>query len=352
MIKKITTLLAISTLFTGFSSYASEDDETECFLFGEVKLPSHYFDDSIYVNLFSQESEIDKYGNYCIKEKPQNRNELKLQVFYNNNLLLENTIVYRGKKSTKHNITLEQAMAEVTCREDICTQAQIKKNIQSPYIKEYVEKKVLRYYKRPEKVDYEKIIKKMSQQDRNVRNSTEKTIKNESKNNFKNLKDEMRATDYNKFTYKKRDVRKYEMLFMEDNTPIEGLTSKDMPVDIMVIQWARMAFFHGNDLKKAGRFYTKEYKDKLKENDDFHEPLKLTALYKNKTKSNSKIRDKTDEMYFKKSVKAVKGMFKKRYGVIINDTPTYVNIEFIFENGSWRLNQLDINKKYLNSIQK
>lgn len=352
MKKKFIKLMALSAIFTNLNVNANEE-ETECFLLGEVKLPTYYFKDGeSYVNLFSQESIIDEDGHYCIEEKANNRNQLKLQVYYKNNLVLQNTIVYRGKKSTNHNITLERAMAEVTCREDSCTEPQIKKNLQSPYIKEYVDKIISRYYKKPEDVNYEKIISKMSRQDRKVRNENEKVIKKESKSNFSPLSEDMRATDYKKFTYKKSDLKKYENTFLNDNSSIEGLNTQNLSPDVIVVQWARMAFFQGNDLKKAGRFYTAEFKQKLKESGAYHKPLSFTVVYKSKAKSNTRIRSKTDEMYFKKSVKDASNTFKKQYGVVINQSPAYVNIEFIFDNGSWRMNQFDVNERYLKNLEK
>lgn len=325
--------------------------EEECFLHGSVKLPSQFFNNG-HVNVFGQSNNISKEGTYCIKEKPSNRNELKIQVYNKTNLVLENTIVYRGQKSIKHDITLEQAMAEVTCREDVCTYAQVKTNLQSPYIKEYTTKTIEKYYKVPEKVDYEKIIKKMSRQDRNVRNASEKLIKKESKNDFIPLPNEMRATNYKTFSYSKADLRKYFTYFEQDKEPILGLTDKDSTPEYIVTQWARMAFFYGNDLKSAGRFYTEEFKTAIIEEDTLERPLLFTAVYKNKAKSKSRVRTKNDEMYFKKSIKEANGMFKKQYGVVINSQPTYVDIEFIFENGSWRMNRFDVNEKYLKYISK
>lgn len=347
-------IIALSMFMIHFNANAKKQKklEPECFLSGTVELPSHFFkNNKSYVNLYGQTSEIDDNGQYCIKKKAENRNEISVQVFYETNLVLENTLFYKGQKSIKANLSLEQAMAEISCREDVCTEGQIKKNFQSSYIKEYTQKTINRYYNNPEKINYEKILSKMSRQDRNVRNSFEKEIKKESKNNFQKLDSDMRATNYRTFKYKTNDIRKNEDFFLKDSSTIQGLTSQSLPPELVITQWARMAYFFGNEMETAGRFYSKEFKEELKEDGSYHKPLAFTGVYKSKAKGSSLIRSKNDEIYFKKSLKEAEGTFIKQNSVIINKTPTYVNIEFIFEDGSWRMNKFDVNQKYLSSLR-
>lgn len=338
------TIFLIPLLFSAFSQ-AQDIDEQFCYIKGKVILPKAALDETT-VNVYDKSYKIDENGRYCIADKIKNRDQYYLYLVQNKKTILKNIFFDKNKKTNTYNITLNKAMAELSCEDRLCNEMEIKDLNDNKHIKEYSDKLISRYYTSiSPNFSYEKIEKKMIKQRRNIEHSNDREIKEVKKNSYFKLDGRLKSQSYKDFEYKKNDIYNNKDKFIKDQTVLKGLDEKSSNADVLITHWLRYAYYYGNDIKFAGALYSEEFKEK----NDFkkiEETLRFSSLYQNKAKNSSNIRSAVDEMSFKRTLDKVEGLFLVNGKHLTNQLPDYVDIQFVFEHGSWRLDMFSVNPEY------
>lgn len=339
------------TLFSA-NSFANEKDEAKCFIKGTVDLPKEFVGTNSYVGVYDISSKITD-NKFCIEQKVDNRKEFYLYVFKDKNIILKNKIIEGMDDFKNINLNLEKAIAELACKDDVCSNKDIMLNLRLRKVKEYSDYLKGKYYRTINKnFSYEKIEKKMKKQERDIQHAKKDEKVEMSKESYFPLNGDLHATNYKSFTYKKSDKRKGMNNFLSNKDSLEGINNQSEFAEIALTHWLRYLYYYGTDFEFVGNLYTNRYKQELVESDNFEKPLNLAFLYKNTLRNKTKVRGTKDKTYFKKTTEEIQDDFKKKRNVIYNIKPDYVNIEFLFEDGAWKLNKFNVNERYLKTLKK
>ena len=338
------TIFLIPLLFANFLQAQDREDQL-CYIKGKVILPNSALNNAT-VNVYDKSYKVHDNGQYCISDKIENRDQYYLYLVQNKKTILKNIFFDKNKKTNTYNITLNKAMAELSCEDRLCNEMEIKDLNNNKHIKEYSYKLISRYYTSlSPNFSYEKIEKKMNKQRKKVEHSSYREIKKVNKNAYFKLDGRLKSQNYKDFEYRKNDIYKNKDKFIKDQTILKGLDEKSSNADVLITHWLRYAYYYGKDIKFAGALYSAKFKEKndLKK---IEETLRLSNLYQNKARNSSNIRSEVDEMSFKRTLDKFEGLFLVNGKHISNQSPDYVNIQFVFEHGSWRLDVFSVNPEY------
>lgn len=345
-------LFLAGSLLSG-NVYANED---KCFIKGKVILPDGFLKESM-VSILDQNSSIDKEGFYCIKENIKWREHLNIYVTNKDHKIILKNVVYGTelKKNGIFNITLERAAAEVMCHDRLCSRSEVFDYEKADYLLSYIDKTKDKYYTTANnngRFNYSKILKKIENQKFETLKNDSKEKRDKRKDSFFALKD-VKGKSYNNFKYKASRLKEPGEVFLSNNTIYDGLSDEKMDYEIVLINWIRYLYYYGDNLDHVSALYSNNLKHNLINKDEKEKPLLLSRFYRSNARNNTFVREDADFKFYQKSLKNIQDSFGKYKGNIVNIKPEHVNIEFIFENGSWRLDVFNINdeyEKYLKSI--
>lgn len=350
MIKKI---ISIGILAISSNVYAETEHVIDplCEIQGTVDLPYSFLGDNSYVGIYDISTKINEKGEFCFKEKIKHRSNFNLYVSTNDTIVLQNPISRGLDDFNNIKLDLAKAVAYNTCDDELCSPKDVEIHMRLKTVHEYGKYLKNKYYKTyHKKFDYSKIEKKMRSQKRDVAYAKKREIVDMAGDTYFPLDLELKATNYKSFNYKSSVIRRDQSFFIGNSKKLQGLDKADVIPDIILTHWLRYLYYYGPSFKDVGALYSKDYKESLVESKDYERPLKFAKLYQNNLRNGTKVRGTKDEKYFEDTTEELKGLFAKKGQFIFNIKPEYVNIEFIFEDGAWRLNTFDVNDKYLKSL--
>lgn len=350
MLKKFLILLP-SLLF--ISSVQASHEEDSCYISGKVKLPNAFFSKAK-VNMLDQNVKIEKDGFYCIEESIRERDKIYLTVINKHKKVILKNPIFKSEINNKEpfNITLERAFAEVVCDNRLCSEEEIRVFEKNNFIKDYKTKLLKTYYDDKDnntRFKYEKVIRKMENQSFRIHRKEEKTSKQEREISFFPLEN-VKAKNYDNFYYSKRDRGSLIQNYLNNNDVYVGLDNKNENYDIIILNWIRYIYYYGDQIEDVGALYSKKFKYEILEKNELEKPLILSQFYKSNAREKTFVRPENDLRFYKKSIPEISKHFQKNGSFILNKKPDFVNIEFIYENGAWRLDTFDINKEYYNYL--
>ena len=335
--------------FTSSFSIANTNIQSECFVSGKVELPEHFYKKSK-VNLLDQNSKIESDGFYCIKKAIRKRDQLYLTVVNKDKkVILRNPIFFNeGTKDGSTNITLERAFAEQVCIKRLCDEREIYLYEGNEYIIDYKKKLLKSFYSKNDnnsRFKYDKVLKKMKNQSYKVVRQESKVIQKNREEGFFPLEN-VRAKEYSKFKYSEYNKNKLISKYLNNDDVFVGLDNKNENSDIIILNWVRYIFYYGDQFEDVSALYSDNLRFKLYKNNDLEKPLILSKLYQSNARVNTFVREINDFKFYKKSIPDISKHFKQSGSIIVNEAPDYVNIEFIFEKGAWRLDVFNVNDEY------
>lgn len=354
MLKKIifTTILLCSSCAN--AEHKNQSSDISCKMGGKVDLPTSFLKEDLYIGVYNINGDISMDGHFCLDGTVEHRHQFPLYVMKDDTIVLKNTI-YRGADDFQNlTISLDRAVAENSCYDEdkkLCGSKDVLINEKLKLVEEYANDIEYRYYKEfSTKFDYKRIEKKMAKKKRNIEKARGKEIIKISADTYFQLDGILKSTNYKSFNYKKSIIRKELEMFKNNNTAMKGLTNQSDVADTILTHWSRYLFYTGADFKNVGALYSNSFKAELIESEDYQIPLKLSAIYKNNLRNGTKVRGNKDKRFFEDTTEELEGMFLRKGGNIYNLKPESVNIEFIFEEGAWRLDKLQGNEKYFKSL--
>jgi len=347
MKKTILMMIAMMSFFSLANN--SKDDGDGCFIRGKVELPKHFLTKAK-VNILDQNARVESDGFYCIEKPIRERDVLYVTVLSKNKkIILRNPIYAKEIKDTGYlNITLDRAFGEITCENRLCSELEVYVYEKNEFIIEYKSRLLKSYYGKNDnnsRFRYEKVIKKMKNQSFRVGKKEVDIIKENREDGFFPLKN-VKAKNHEKYKYSAYDKRKKVSIFLNNRAEFIGLDKKDENSDIIILNWIRYIYYYGDQFEEVSALYSENLKYKLLKNDELEKPLILATLYKSNASKNTFVRPDKDYRFYKKSIPNIEQHFKKSGKYIVNQKPDFVNVEFIYENGAWRLDTFDVNEQY------
>lgn len=340
MLKKITIPLLLAL------SFNAQAETEKCSLKGRVHLPESFLQTDSQVRIYNLTTKIEN-GTFCFEEKISMRPDVYMYVIKENEIVLKNKIVKGYDDLQDINLGIEKVVAENTCVDNLCDNRTIQINLRLGKTKEITNNIKDKYYTTFNKnFDYERIEYKIQKQERNITNARKKEFVDIADEVYFELDKDLYSTNYKKFEYKKSDIRNHIEQFKSNQKTLQGLTKKEDIPDIILTHWFRYLYYYGTDFEMVGALYSESLKEELIENKAFDKPLIMTSVYQNNLKNKTKVRGTKDNVFFKRTTKELKNTFGKMDSSIYNLDQDYGNIEFVFENGAWRLNKFDASKKF------
>lgn len=332
----------------------TDTQDGSCFISGMVELPAPFLKKAK-VNILDQNTKVESDGFYCIEKPIRERDVLYITVLNKSKkIILKNAIYSKEiKDDGKFNLTIERAFAEHVCEERLCSELEVYVYEKNQFILSYKKKLLKSYYDfndNNSRFKYEKITKKMTNRGYRISKSEKKIIQENREKGFFPLEN-VRSKDYKSFKYSKYDKRKKVEVFLNNNAQFIGLDEKNENSDIIILNWIRYLHYYGDQFEEISALYSERLKLKLLQNDNIEMPLVLSSLYKSNAREGRFVSPDKDYKFYKKSIPNIEKHFKKSGNFIVNEKPDYVNVEFIYENGAWRLDTFDVNDLYIKYLQ-
>lgn len=334
MLKKI---IGLVFLLFSIKSYSNND----CFLYGKIDLPNVDLSNAS-VLVYNYTSKIDSDNNYCIKENISQRPYLNIHLIYNDTVILKNTFYnHNNSKKNNFNLNLNNAISELICSKLDCNNNPYYFTDHN-YTKEFSLKLIDKYYKNiKSNFSYDRIEKKILVEERKYQLDKDNSDFDIDKYYFP--LDNMMINKSN-IAYNKSITKNDKNKFLNNNEILKGLNDKSMHPDLVVLNWIRYMYYYGNNFSYTGALYTKNMKQNFFQKKNLDEINKFKNLYKAKN-AVRKVNEDKDKEFYKKTFDDLNGLFDKNNYYIFNKEYNFSNVSFKFEENSWRLDTISINKE-------